>query len=116
MFQLDPSQMPKKIVGLWLSEIITGDETWMRYNETQSKERNKVWVLNGERHPVNPRPDFRDQKVLYSIFFDAHGPVAQIIFPKGSTFTGDLYVNNCLSEVEKHYWEWRPKSGTQVLR
>ena len=99
-----------------LSEIITGDETWIRYNEPQSKERNKVWVLKGERPPVNPRPDFRDQKVLYSIFFDAHGPVAQIIIPKGSTITGDFDVNSCLSEVEKHYWERRPKSGTRGLR
>ena len=73
-----------------LSEIITDDETWIRYNEPQSKERNTVWVLKGERPPVNPRPDFRDQKVLYSIFFDAHGPVAQIIIPKGSTITGDF--------------------------
>ena len=43
-----------------LSEIITGDETWIRYNEPQSKERKKVWLLKGERPPVNPRPDFRD--------------------------------------------------------
>ena len=113
-----------------LSEIITGDETWIRYNEPQSKEINKVWVLKGERPPVNQlsrfhlqksrfhlqNPDFRDQKVLYSIFFDAHGPVAQIIIPKGSTITGDFYVNSCLSEVEKHEWERRPKSGTRGLR
>ena len=99
-----------------LAEIVTGDETWIRYDEPLSKERNKVWVVKGEAPPLNPRPDFRDQKVLYSIFFDAHGPVAQIIVPKGKTITGDFYVNNCLSEVEKHYWERRPKSGLRGMR
>ena len=99
-----------------LAEIVTGDETWIRYDEPLSKERNKVWVVKGEAPPLNPSPDFRDQKVLYSIFFDAHGPVAQIIVPKGKTITGDFYVNSCLSEVEKHYWERRPKSGLRGMR
>ena len=52
-----------------LAEIVTGDETWIRYDEPLSKERNKVWIVKDEAPPLNPRPDFRDQKVLYSIFF-----------------------------------------------
>ncbi|KAI6647450.1 Transposase [Oopsacas minuta] len=74
-----------------LAEITTGDETWIRYDEPLSKERNKVWVAKGEAPPLNSRLDFRDQKVLYSIFFDAHSPVPKIIIPKGKqlprTFT-----------------------------
>ena len=49
-------------------EIITGDESWIRYDKPLSKERNKVWVLKGDGPPLIPRPDFRDQKVLYSIY------------------------------------------------
>ncbi|KAI6649945.1 Transposase [Oopsacas minuta] len=56
-----------------LVEIITGDETWTRYDEPLSKERIKIWVVKGEASPLNLRSDFKDQKVLYSIFFDAHG-------------------------------------------
>lgn len=99
-----------------LSEIITGDETWIKYDVPLSKEKNKVWVLKGERPPLIPRPDFRDPKVLYSIFFDAQGPVAQIIVPKGKTINGEFYAYNCLSEVEKYYWERRPKSGPRGLK
>ena len=99
-----------------ISEIITGDESWIRYDEPLSKEKNTVWVLKGDKPPLNPRPNFRDQKVLYSIFFDAHGPVAQIIVPKGRTINGDFYANNCLSEIEKHYWKQRPKSGPRGLK
>ena len=51
-------------------EIITDDESWIRYDEPLSKEKNMVWVLKGDGPPLNPRPNFRDQKVLYSIFFD----------------------------------------------
>ena len=99
-----------------ICEIITGDESWIRYDEPLSKERNKIWVLKGDGPPLIPRPDFRDQKVLYSIFFDAQGPVAQIIVPKGKTITGEFYANNCLSEVDKHYWQRRPKSGPRGLK
>ena len=73
-------------------------------------------MLKGDGPPLNPRPNFIDQKVLYSIFFDAHGPVAQIIVPKGRTINRDFYANNCLSEVEKHYWEQKPKSGPRGLK
>ncbi|KAI6651348.1 hypothetical protein LOD99_5315 [Oopsacas minuta] len=41
-----------------LAEIITGDETWIRYDEPLSKERNMVWIVKGEPPPLNPRPDF----------------------------------------------------------
>ena len=50
-----------------ICEIITGDESWIRYDEPLSKEKNKVWVLKGDGAPLIPRLDFRDQKVLYSI-------------------------------------------------
>ena len=51
-----------------LCEIVTGEESWIIYDEPLSKERNKVWVLKGDGPSLIPRPDFRDQKVLYSIF------------------------------------------------
>ena len=62
-------------------EIVTGDETWVRYSVPLSKERNKVWVAKGQDPPMIPRHDFRDPKVMYCIFFDSSGPVCQICLP-----------------------------------
>ena len=65
-----------------LFEIVTGDETWVRYCQPLSKEANKVWVAKGVDPPMIPRHDFRDPKVMYCIFFDSSGPVCQICVPK----------------------------------
>ncbi|KAI6661858.1 Transposase [Oopsacas minuta] len=94
-----------------LAEIITGDETWIRYDEPLSKERNKVWVVKGEVPPLNPRPDFRDQEVRYSIFFDAHGPVAEIIIPK----EGRQLLGTFMPTVASQKWKNITGSGGQSL-
>ena len=54
------------------------------------------------------KPDFRTAKIMYCIFFDGRGPVAQILVPKGRTVTGDFYTNSCLLEVEHHLTRRRP--------
>ncbi|KAI6650686.1 Transposase [Oopsacas minuta] len=99
-----------------LFEIVTGDETWVRYSEPLSKEANKVWVAKGQDPPMIPRHDFRDPKVMYCIFFDSNGPVCQICVPKYQTITGSFYTNECLTEVEKFYQNRRPRTGTRGLR
>ncbi|KAI6652443.1 Transposase [Oopsacas minuta] len=86
-----------------LFEIVTGDETWVRYSEPLSKEANKVWVAKGQDPPLIPRHDFRDLKVMCYIFFDSNGPVCQICAPKNQTITGSFYTNECPTEVEKLY-------------
>ena len=67
-----------------LFEIVTGDETWVRYSQPLSKEANKVWVAKGLDPPMIPRHDFRNPKVMYCIFFDSYGPVYQICVPKNT--------------------------------
>ena len=52
-----------------LSEICTGDETWIRYSEPPRKQQNKVWVAKGSAAPGLPRPDRWAPKVMYTIFF-----------------------------------------------
>ena len=65
-----------------LFEVLTGDKTWVQYSTPLSKEANKVWKESHSDPPMIPRPDFRSSKVMYCIFFDGYGPVAQIIVPK----------------------------------
>ena len=52
-------------------------------------------------------------KVLYCIFFDGLGSVAQIPLPKGQTLTGQFYADVVLPEVEKFY---RPRTETRGLK
>ena len=72
----------------------------------------RVWLKKGEVLPAVCVSDFRAPKVLYCIFFDGLGPVAQIPVPKGQTLTGQFYADVVLSEVESFYPKRRPKTGT----
>ncbi|KAI6657783.1 Transposase [Oopsacas minuta] len=53
---------------------------------------------------------------MYCIFFDAHGPVAQVIIPKGQTVTGSFYTSNCLGAVEESLLKRRKRTGAKGLR
>ena len=99
-----------------LFEVVTGDETWVLYSTPLSKEANKVWKESHSDPPMIPRPDFRSSKVMYCIFFDGYGPVAQIIVPKGQTITGNFYTSQCLREFEQILFKRRPSTGAKGLK
>ena len=61
-----------------LAEIITGDETWMLYDEPLSKERNKVWVVKGEG-PLDPCRTSEIRR-YFTQFYLMH--MTQILVPK----------------------------------
>ena len=71
-----------------LFEIMTGDETWVKYSSPLFKQENKVWKEKHLEPPMIPRPDFRSPKIRYCVFFDAHGLIPQVIVPKGQTVKG----------------------------
>ena len=99
-----------------LFEIITGDETWVRYDTPLSKESNKVWMESQSDPPMIAKRDFRSAKIMYCIFFNGRGPVAQILVPKGKTVTGNFYTNNCLLDVENHLTRRIPKTEAKGIR
>ena len=99
-----------------LLEIVTGDETWIQFKPPIRKQDGKVWLKKGEVPPAVCVSDFRAPKVLYCIFFDGLGPVAQIPVPKGQTLTGQFYADVVLPEVEKFYLKRRPRTGTRGLK
>ena len=99
-----------------LSEICTGDETWIRYSEPPRKQQNKVWVAKGSAPPGLSRPDRWAPKVMYTIFFDAYGPVCQICAPKGQTITGNFYATIVLPEIQKHYFKRRPATRLKGIK
>ncbi|KAI6651263.1 Transposase [Oopsacas minuta] len=119
----DPGENCKKLLEKYdqcderrLFEICTDDETWIRYSEPTRKEQNKVWIVKASSPPALPRPDHWATKVMYTIFFESHGPVCQICTPKGQTVTGHFYATVVLPEIEKHYIERRPATGLRGIK
>ena len=99
-----------------LGEICTGDETWIMYAEPLRKIQNKTWLPKGAPPSTHPRPDFRAKKVLYCIFFDSQCIIASICVPKKLTVTGQYYAEECLGEVQNHYFSRTPSRGAKGIR
>ena len=73
-----------------ISNLLTGDETWMHMFEPQRRADNKQWKRKDQNAHVLPRePYFRKKKkkkkkkkkMLYAIFFNSSGPVVQVPCP-----------------------------------
>ena len=58
-----------------LFEILTGDETWVRYDIPLSKESNKVWKESESGPHMIAKPNFRTAKIMYCILFNGRGRV-----------------------------------------
>ena len=85
---------PKRI-----SDIVTGDETWIYFYGIPNKRSNMMWLTKDEPRPVVCKPGFRSRKRLFTIFFNHEGPVAVDDLPEKATMTGDttetLYFLRC---------------------
>jgi hypothetical protein len=69
----------------FLTRIVTGDETWVRYHQPETRTASKEW-----RHPSPPKPKkFRTQPsagtVMLTLFWDERGVIFQQYMPRGNT-------------------------------
>ena len=59
----------------FFSNLLTGDETWVRMFEQQRKADNKQWKRNDQKRPCIAKRTISSKKMLYAIFFNSSGPV-----------------------------------------
>ena len=96
-----------------LTDVVTGDETWVPFFGIASKRRNKVWLgQNDQRHQIC-RKGFQSRKRLFTVFFNYQGSVAVDILPANTTVTGSYYAETVLPKVAQEISSQRPNSGTQ---
>lgn len=101
----------KKCDKRTISNLVTGDETWIYYFEPQRKIDNKMWIKRNGGRPIIAKRCQSAKKVLYAIFFNSSGPVVQIPTPNRRSVTGQFYRDVVLKKVKKHYSKQRPKTG-----
>ena len=81
-------------VTIWLSHsqvisnLLTGDETWVHMFEPQRRADNKQWKRKDKKRPCIAKRTISSKKMLYAIFFNSSGPVVQVPCPSGHTVTG----------------------------
>ena len=86
-----------------ISNLLTGDETWMHMFEPQRRADNKQWKRKDQKSPCIAKRTISSKKMLYAIFFNSSGPVIQVPCPSGHRVTGWFYKNSVLKKVKEFY-------------
>jgi histone-lysine N-methyltransferase SETMAR len=103
--------------GSWrLSDIITGDETWIYFRQIGRKASNACWINKDQKPNIIVRQSKYSPKRLYSIFFKANGWVFVHALDRGQKLDRSYYIDNCLKPVVKEIRKQRPKTGTKNIK
>ena len=70
-----------------ISNLLTGDETWVHMFEPQRRADNKQWKRKDQKRPYIAKRTISSKK-MYAVFFNSSGPVVQVPCPSGHAVTG----------------------------
>ena len=85
-----------------ISNLLTGDETWVHMFQPHRRADNKQWKRKDKKRPCIAKRTVSLKK-MYAIFFNSSGPVIQVSCPSGHTVTGQFYKNSVLKKVKEFY-------------
>ena len=94
-----------------ISNLLTGDETWVHMFEPQRRAGNTQWMRKDQKRPCIAKRTISLKKILYAIFFNSSGQVFQVPCPSGHTVYGRFYKNSVLKKVKEFYNKKRPSKG-----
>ena len=76
----------------FLSNVITGDETWVYAKDPETKTQSSQWKSSGSPRPKKARQVRSIIKSMLICFFDQKGIVHKEFFPPGQRFNAASYV------------------------
>ena len=94
-----------------VSEIITGDETWIYQCVPETKCHSSVWVFPNDDRPVKVKRAKSVGKKMVLTFFAAGGHVATIPLEHQRTVTAQWYTTVALPQVLQKLREKCPRVG-----
>ena len=96
----------------FLSQIVTGDEKWIRYDNPKRK---KSWVDPGKPSTSSARPDIYGKKLLLCLWWDCKGVLYYEVLKPGETVTADRYQQQLLN-LSDAIEEKRPFSAQKTRK
>ena len=75
-----------------VTDVVTGDETWVPFFGIASKHRNKVWLGQNDWRKHIFRKGFKIRKRPFTVFFNYQGSVAVDILSVNTSTIGSCYV------------------------
>ena len=94
-----------------ISNLLTGDETWVHMFEPRRRADTKQWKRKDQKCPCIAKRTLSSKKMLYAIFFHSSGPVVQVPCPSDHTVTGRFYKNSVLKKMKEFNNKKRPSKG-----
>ena len=74
----------------FLSRIVTCDEKWVSYKNPVNK---KQWLTPGQPSVSTPKPDWRQRRILLSVWWWRGGVIHWELVPNGQTINSQYYCN-----------------------
>ena len=88
----------------FLSCIITDNESWFYYYQSQSKQSCKQWKPADSPPPTKLKQEKSERKVLYSFFWNYNGVILKEPVPAGTiitkTYYGNLLINKLYPKIK----------------
>jgi histone-lysine N-methyltransferase SETMAR len=98
-----------------ISQILTGDETWVYYYDCPSNREAKVWIFEDEKPPKMPKQELHEKKIMYAVFFRSTGLVKYVKLVPKQRVNATWYKDVCLPQVFEVVTNQRPKTGIKGL-
>ena len=86
---LELFQRNKKVFFMW---YVTIDETWIHPYTPESNRQSAQWTVEDENRPERSKTQISVGKVLFTVFWDAHGILFINFLEKGRTINCEYYM------------------------
>lgn len=100
--------------GQFLSQVVTGDESWFHYYEPESKRQSQQWIKRGEMPPVKAKTTQSAGKRMATVFWDSKGILLLEWLPEGETVNSSYYIKILTKLKEEIKSQRRGKWTRQV--
>ena len=98
-----------------VSDIVTGDETWIYQFDPETKRQSAVWIFPDDDLPTKVKRPRSVGKKMVATFFSKSGHVATIPLEEQRTVTANWYTTVCLPKVFEKLRERRPRTGLRGI-
>ena len=82
-----------------VSDIVTGDETWIYQFDPKTKRQSSVWVFPDEQPQTKVKRQRSVGKKKMATFFSTNGHLETVVLEDQRTVTGKCYTEVCLPQV-----------------
>lgn len=98
-----------------ISEIVTGDETWIYAYDPETKQQSTVWVYEDEPPPTKVVRQKSAAEQMVAVFFRSAGPIAAVPLQERRTVNSEWYCEVCPPTVFEEVCKQRPKTGLRGI-